>query len=452
MPSGGRAPASRRGRGDAARFAGDGRRRGSGHPGGSGGRVAVAVAVAAASGQHRGRQRVRARRLVLVQPAAQRRLVVRRSRARAAPICGSPAMSPNMLHFDGGRWTSVRRRCTITEAIWGASENDVWFGGQLPARKSRSIAAIAHWDGTAVTADGEFGGGRDSQDIWGSSANDVYAVGFADAAKHWNGSAWTVVPGIAGTERVGVGPERRLGRQRPTGMSHFDGAAGRASPESRGGIHQSVSVAGPGDVWAVDVSRRRPRRSSTSMAPTGASASSVASTTTSVPCRASTRRRADHVWLVGVDVRSTTSPRGYLNHFDGSAWTRGAAGRRRWLFGVRTAPGIGDIAVGQNGGILQLMATRRPGSSTCGPARPSGCGNVRQRRRRTCGRSADAGHRPALRRASRCAVVPAGTSANLTDVWGTAPDDVWAVGQGGTVVHYDGSAFASRPVRARAST
>jgi hypothetical protein len=38
--------------------------------------------------------------------------------------------------------------------------------------------------------------------------------------------------------------------------------------------------------------------------------------------------------------------------------------------------------------------------------------------------------------------VPAGTTADLTDVWGTGPSDVWAVGTAGTVVHFDGSTFA----------
>ena len=35
------------------------------------------------------------------------------------------------------------------------------------------------------------------------------------------------------------------------------------------------------------------------------------------------------------------------------------------------------------------------------------------------------------------------TSKNLRGVYGFAPDDVWAVGNYGQVIHYDGSAWTS---------
>ena len=37
--------------------------------------------------------------------------------------------------------------------------------------------------------------------------------------------------------------------------------------------------------------------------------------------------------------------------------------------------------------------------------------------------------------------VPGGTSSQLTDLWGSAPDDIWAVGYNGTTVHFDGVAW-----------
>lgn len=35
----------------------------------------------------------------------------------------------------------------------------------------------------------------------------------------------------------------------------------------------------------------------------------------------------------------------------------------------------------------------------------------------------------------------------LLDVWGTGPNDIWAVGEGGTILHYDGWAFSSVPIK-----
>lgn len=34
----------------------------------------------------------------------------------------------------------------------------------------------------------------------------------------------------------------------------------------------------------------------------------------------------------------------------------------------------------------------------------------------------------------------------LNDVWGTGPNDIWVVGEGGTILHYDGWAFSSVPI------
>lgn len=39
--------------------------------------------------------------------------------------------------------------------------------------------------------------------------------------------------------------------------------------------------------------------------------------------------------------------------------------------------------------------------------------------------------------------MPSGTTASLRDVHGTSASDVWAVGQGGTVLHYNGSAWSA---------
>jgi hypothetical protein len=41
-------------------------------------------------------------------------------------------------------------------------------------------------------------------------------------------------------------------------------------------------------------------------------------------------------------------------------------------------------------------------------------------------------------------LVASGVRANLTAVWGTSKSDVWAVGDGGTVLHFDGKSWSSK--------
>src|SRR5262249_54261227 len=42
-------------------------------------------------------------------------------------------------------------------------------------------------------------------------------------------------------------------------------------------------------------------------------------------------------------------------------------------------------------------------------------------------------------------VVQGPTAENLWSLWGSGPADVWAVGTGGAIVHYDGTAWTSAP-------
>ena len=51
---------------------------------------------------------------------------------------------------------------------------------------------------------------------------------------------------------------------------------------------------------------------------------------------------------------------GYVNHYDGQTWQR-APDVPSLLTNVRHAPGVGTIAVGRDGTILQLAATPVPG-------------------------------------------------------------------------------------------
>ncbi len=114
-------------------------------------------------------------------------------------------MSQNVLHFAGGRWTSVTSPLTDTEAIWAFGPNDVWFGGIA----TPGSGAIAHWDGQSITlaldVSGEVSG------FWASAPDDLYAVGFG-AVEHWNGTAWTAVPGVTRVLGVGQWSQRCLDR------------------------------------------------------------------------------------------------------------------------------------------------------------------------------------------------------------------------------------------------
>lgn len=81
--------------------------------------------------------------------------------------------------------------------VWGASPDDVWAVGGFAAR----AGFIWHWDGTAWTevdlpADVPRNGNEIPAlfKVWGTSSDDVWAVGSLGTVLHWDGTAWSNVP------------------------------------------------------------------------------------------------------------------------------------------------------------------------------------------------------------------------------------------------------------------
>jgi hypothetical protein len=95
-----------------------------------------------------------------------------------------------ILHYDGSRWTRREHgRLPPLESIWGTSDDEVF--------------AVGH-EGTIIRlVDGEWEEMEspvetDLLGVWGQSARDIYAVGEAGIILHYNGTAWSLME--SGTE------------------------------------------------------------------------------------------------------------------------------------------------------------------------------------------------------------------------------------------------------------
>ena len=339
----------------------------------------------------------------------------------------------NLLHFDGGQWHASPSPLFVLGS-WGAAKDDVWFVGELVAG-DRVVAAIAHWDGVAVTVTATFDDAP-LTDVWGSGPDDVYAVGDS-MVQHWDGTAWSAVPGVRGGNIAGTGArDVWVGGD---GLFHFDGTRWSGVPAFQGISIFDLSTVAPGEVWAIAVREegavveRFDGVSSTVM---------FHRTDADVFLTALQVVSDSDVWLVGSRPPLVPSgTRGVAYHFDGSAWTSGLTSPAG-LRAVDRTPGLGIVAVGEDGGIVRLVTEPVPHvvDLRVGPTVAL---------RATFGSSpadmwavGDAG--TVLHYDGRNTVsVPSGTTADLNDVWGTGPSDVWAVGAAGTVLHYDGQAFVS---------
>lgn len=97
------------------------------------------------------------------------------------------ALLPGILHWDGTSWTARASGTTsyLYGGIWGSAANDVWAVGDQ--------GIILHWDGTSWTVKPS-GLTGPLLGVWGSAANDAWAVSYAGTILHWNGSSWSAKP------------------------------------------------------------------------------------------------------------------------------------------------------------------------------------------------------------------------------------------------------------------
>jgi hypothetical protein len=299
-------------------------------------------------------------------------------------VVGASAVA---LRFAGGAWSTVPMPLGLTETVWVDGPNDVWLGGTgLPGQ-----GAIARWNGSTATI--VFQGGGAISDIVMVGMNDGYAAGLSELL-HWDGSAWSPVPGVAGSKLAVARNELWLGAS--DGLWHRVGGVWSRVPELEGAFVSGVAATGASDVWVLaGQTVRHFDGQSWSV--------SFTNTDQRVILQDLAAGGPDDVWLVG-DHFVDFEQHGYLNHFDGTAWTPGADPSSP-LSRVNVIPIRGAIATGQGGGVFQLSAGTPPTSVD----------------------------------------LRSGSVEQLDGVWGTSPTDMWAVGRRGTALHYDGTAVRSSP-------
>lgn len=117
---------------------------------------------------------------------------------RAADDVYTVGRGGRMFHYNGTAWSDISQPALTTQDLWGvwvSPAGDVVYatGGQVPPVLLRRAGGA--W--SAVTNAG-LSSSSSMYGVWGTSANDVYAVGWG-YRKRFNGSTWSdvTVPGYA---------------------------------------------------------------------------------------------------------------------------------------------------------------------------------------------------------------------------------------------------------------
>lgn len=233
--------------------------------------------------------------------------------------------------------------------VWGASANDIWAVGP--------DGRFAHWNGAHWSITKPLPDLPDLKAIWGSGPNDIYAVTEAvdpfepsnAYVVRWNGSTWSVVKtiqeGVGGTWGIdlrsvgGAGPSDVWVGADNGALWHFDGATWTRSEVAGASDIYDIWASPAGTVWLATFSGVF-RRVGTSFMKIAGLDTQVGTITGSSD--------AD-VW---VTIGDPLNPTASVAHWNGSTWTRqntGAGQEVRRL--AVTADAI--YAAGRAGAILR---------------------------------------------------------------------------------------------------
>jgi photosystem II stability/assembly factor-like uncharacterized protein len=95
-----------------------------------------------------------------------------------------------VMHYNGSSWISIRENPQeILHDIWGTSPNNLYAVGDA--------GTVLHYDG-ATWQEMPSGVSDNLYGIWGASADSIFVVGAGGLIRGWNGSAWSTL--ISGTE------------------------------------------------------------------------------------------------------------------------------------------------------------------------------------------------------------------------------------------------------------
>jgi hypothetical protein len=366
--------------------------------------------------------------------------------------------TPGVFHWDGSRWAKMSTPVPPGgQAIWGSGPSDVY----VPA----GVGRLLHWDG-AVWSEKDTGSSIRITGLWGSGPRDVLAHGFdgsGPAMLRWDGVAWSQVsmsdrvnpyahPPSSSTHYLwGTSADDVYavdqGIWRSSGTNWFSAL----EPGGLGPLdsHQvnALWAFGANDVFAMGLDGFIHWKGSaySSILPVGAASPDVF---------------ADDLWASGPnDAWGLVSETAFV-HWDGTKWTHVAPS---WF---ETNPGLDMHLEGLGGsGRDDVFAVGWP-KLDAASSRPSGpaTGLVTHwdgHAWSTPAPVADGallavwatGARDAFAvgvggtivhwDGGRWSAMASGSQATLLGVWGSGPDDVYAVGEGGAILHFDGKAWAA---------
>jgi Carboxypeptidase regulatory-like domain len=269
---------------------------------------------------------------------------------------GGSAGGSTVLRWDRHAWSVVARgRPGVLNGIWGTSANDAWAVG-LEVVDPTYDGIVMHWNGSAWSSASAGSPGTSLYRGWSASPDDVWNIGvdgtggfilrreagsWVRVSSGWSpNDAW----GSSANDIWAVGYEA---------IRHWDGVVWAAVPFTGGSDLRAIHGIATNDIWAVG--------SGGAAVHWNGSAWTRVETGTNSTLRGVWGSASDDVWAVGTcslvpgtvrDCESQSSD-AVIMHWDGHAWSRVASGTRAWLNAVWGRAPDDVWAVGTSGEILR---------------------------------------------------------------------------------------------------
>jgi hypothetical protein len=355
-----------------------------------------------------------------------------------------------ILHYDGSTWSTLFADPSLNFfGIWASSSSDIYCIGMTNTwGDDGMVSRVYHYDGSAcrpvAEATGDF---AELRSIWASSSTDIYAVGEGDpdgTMLHYDGVTWTQAPlpvrfvmaiwGSSSRDVFVVGGEERNDEHSPGSyLTHFDGTEWRSEATNLVRYCDFSNVGGSSakDVYFLGGGLDHFNGSSFD-ASVGIGGEYPMQDFWASP---------NAVYVVGDGERV------YL--FDGSLAGLGGWRLPTYVNGVWALSRINAFVVGEPGDPAHAYNSSNiyhydgawTAMTTGSPSSLSDIWGSSEADVFAVGQAGTVLHYDG----SSWTVMPTGTNNNLSCVWGSSSTDVYAVGDSGTILHYDGVQWMAIP-------
>lgn len=299
-----------------------------------------------------------------------------------------------ILNWNGEKWTRQGQALTITgelRSIWGLTTGNalrLWAVGDLTPAKTNGVLVLGDgksWSQTTHPATG-------LRDVWGPDVNNVRVVGYGKSISRLTGSNWidesptNPAPDLKGIRGFDVNSMRAVG----TGacILKWNGTSWASETCAGGSEYRSLWAADANNVWIVGQAGAIQRWNG--------AAWNAETSSASIELRRVWGTDASHVWAVGY-VQNLKSTVLFRNQ---TQWVEQNPGVSTELEGVFGTSSNDVYVVGKGATILHSQNATDPN-----------------------------GWKPLNGSAS---------TGKLNAVWGASPAHVWAIGDGGEILKWDG--------------